>query len=381
MDYTKESFSFKLKKTLRYLKLYGPNRTYIKIKGQYHMNKSFDKLPQNKPNKNSKKHVGILGCGNYSYSVISHYLKKNYGNTIRGAMDIEINRSASIFKDFNLDYYTDNSNQIIEDPQIDLIYIASNHYTHAEYAIDALNNDKSVHIEKPHVVNESQLERLIHAMKKSKGKVRVGFNRPASRFGKLIEDYLRNEDGSTMINWFVAGHEINPDHWYFHDKEGGRVLGNLCHWTDFCYRMIEEDKRYPIRIIPSRSEKADCDISVTYVFGDGSIATITFSAKGHTFEGVREKLNLHKGNTLISMDDYETMRVDVVEKKRTYRNIFRDHGHELSIKESYAMISKNSDGETMKYIYETADLFLKTKIALETQKEVTIKPFEESPLF
>ncbi len=122
--------------------------------------------------------------------------------------------------------------------------------------------------------------------------------------------------------------KLIPDHWYFHEKEGGRILGNLCHWTDFCYRMIPEDKRYPIRIIPSRSEKADCDISVSYVFGDGSIATITFSAKGHTFEGVREKLNLHKGNTLISMDDYETMRVDVVEKKKVYKNIFRDHGHE-----------------------------------------------------
>tara|TARA_R110000822_G_scaffold30143_2_gene88173 strand:+ start:11188 stop:12333 length:1146 start_codon:yes stop_codon:yes gene_type:complete len=381
MDYTKESISFKLQKTLRYLKLYGPIRTYIKIKGQYHMNKSFDVMPQNKLKKSNKKHVGILGCGNYSYSVLSHYLKKNYGKVIRGAMDIEINRSASIFKDFGLDYYTDNPREIIDDSQIDLIFIASNHYTHAEYAIEALDNGKSVHIEKPHVVNQSQLERLILSMKRSKGKVRVGFNRPASKFGKLILEYLNNEEGSTMINWFVAGHEINPDHWYFHDKEGGRILGNLCHWTDFCYRMISEEDRYPIRIIPSRSEKADCDISVTYVFGDGSIATITFSAKGHTFEGVREKLNLHKGNTLISMDDYETMRVDVIDKKKVYKNIFRDHGHELSIKESYDLVTKNNKGESTKYIYETADLFLRTKDALETQKEIIIKPYEESPLF
>ena len=322
MDYTKESISFKLQKTLRYLKLYGPIRTYIKIKGQYHMNKSFDVMPQNKLKKSNKKHVGILGCGNYSYSVLSHYLKKNYGKVIRGAMDIEINRSASIFKDFGLDYYTDNPREIIDDSQIDLIFIASNHYTHAEYAIEALDNGKSVHIEKPHVVNQSQLERLILSMKRSKGKVRVGFNRPASKFGKLILEYLNNEEGSTMINWFVAGHEINPDHWYFHDKEGGRILGNLCHWTDFCYRI-----------------------------------------------------------TLISMDDYETMRVDVIDKKKVYKNIFRDHGHELSIKESYDLVTKNNKGESTKYIYETADLFLRTKDALETQKEIIIKPYEESPLF
>ena len=378
MDYTKESTSFKFKKALRYLKLYGPIRTYVKIKGQYHMNKSFDVLPQNKSELSKKKHVGILGCGNYSYSVLSHYLKKNYGNIIRGSMDVDKNRSASIFKDFGLDYYTNNSNDIIEDEQIDLVYIASNHYTHAEYAIQALNQGKSVHIEKPHVVNRPQLDRLIQTMKTSKGKVRIGFNRPASRFGKLIMKYLEKEQGSTMINWFVAGHEINPDHWYFHDKEGGRILGNLCHWTDFCYRMISAENRFPIRIIPSRSEKADCDISVTYIFGDGSIATITFSAKGHTFEGVREKLNLHKGNTLISMDDYETMRVDVLDKKKRYTNFFRDHGHELSVKQSYELISKNTEGESIKYIYETADLFLKTKEALESQKELIVKPYEDS---
>ncbi len=53
----------------------------------------------------------------------------------------------------------------------------------------------------------------------------------------------------------------------------------------------------------------------------------------------------------------------------------------LSVKESYELVSKNTDGESIKYIYETADLFLKTKEALETQKEIIIKPYEESLLY
>ena len=40
------------------------------------------------------------------------------------------------------------------------------------------------------MVNEDQLDRLIDAMKSSKGKVRLGFNRPTSRFGKLIFEKL-----------------------------------------------------------------------------------------------------------------------------------------------------------------------------------------------
>ena len=378
MDYTKENFSFKLKKSLRYLKLYGPSRTLVKVKGQYHMKKKFNDFPFIENRESPNKKVGILGCGNYSYAVINYYLKKNFGKVIRGAMDIDKNRAASIWKDYQLDYFTDSSKKIIDDPAIDVVFIASNHFTHAEYAIEALNSGKHVHIEKPHVVNEEQLIRLTRAMENSSGKVRLGFNRPGSRLGKIILDQLKTEKGTAMINWFVAGHEIDPEHWYFDEKEGGRVLGNLCHWTDFTYQMIAEEDRYPIRIIPARSEKADCDISVSYVFGDGSIATITFSAKGHTFEGVREKLNLHKGNTLITMNDYESMRIDVVQKKKTYKNIFRDHGHEENIKQSYRLIDSASQGESVKYVYETGDLFLKTKTALETQKEVVVHSYENS---
>ena len=57
------------------------------------------------------------------------------------------------------------------------------------------------------------------------------------------------------------------------------------------------------------------------------------------------------------MDDYEKMRVDVVDKKTIYKNVFRDHGHQHNITRSYEMISKNKDGESLKYIFESADLF------------------------
>ena len=60
MDYTKQNLSFKIRKTLRYLKLYGPTRTLIKVKGQYHMNKKFSEMPKLKKTSN-KQVVGLLG--------------------------------------------------------------------------------------------------------------------------------------------------------------------------------------------------------------------------------------------------------------------------------------------------------------------------------
>ena len=77
MDYTTQNLSFKIKKTIRYLKLYGLSRTLVKVKGQYHMKKLYDKnnLPKLK-NPTKGRHVGILGSGNYAYGVIAFYLKK-----------------------------------------------------------------------------------------------------------------------------------------------------------------------------------------------------------------------------------------------------------------------------------------------------------------
>jgi predicted dehydrogenase len=384
MDYTTQKLTFKLKKLLRYFNLYGLQRTLIKVKGQYHMKKKYDRLPSQSGLPGKGGHIGLIGCGNFPFSNIAYYLKKNYGRVIRGAMDIDINRAASIYEEYGLRYFTDDANKIITDPEIDLIYIASNHASHAEYAIEALKAGKSVHIEKPHVVRLDQLERLCAAMTESSGKVGLGFNRPDSRIGESIKHYLGTQSGSSMFNWFIAGHEISPEHWYFKEEEGGRVLGNLCHWTDFVFQLIAPEDRHPITITPTRGEKSDCDIAITYVFGDESIAAITFSAKGHTFEGVRERFAAHRGNVLISMDDFKDLTVEVVDKKHKVSPFFRDHGHELNIKRSYEMVrpkeGKSFAGCSIEYVWETANLFLKTRDALEENKQIAVAAFEESDL-
>jgi predicted dehydrogenase len=337
------------------------------------MKKQFKALPKKNYGKQDDKHVGLLGCGNYAYSNIAYYLKKNYGSVIRGVMDINEHRAASLCQDYCANYYTTVPEDIIEDDAIDLVYIASNHATHAEYAIEALKRGKNVHIEKPHVVSLDQLQRLVKAAEESSGKIMsVGYNRPWSDIGVTIKNYLAKEHGAAMLNWFVAGHELDPDHWYFKEEEGGRILGNLCHWTDFTFNMIDAEHRYPITIIPARSQKSDCDIAVSYIFGDGSIAAITFSAKGHTFEGVREKLAAHRGNVLVSMDDFQKLVIEVVDKKIKKHPIFRDHGHEKSICGSYQAHKDQVDGQNLKYVYETAELFLKTRDALEKNQTVII---------
>jgi predicted dehydrogenase len=132
------------------------------------MKKQYNSLPKVQSRRQDGGHVGLIGCGNFAFSNIAYYLKGNCGCVIRGAMDIDIQHTASLYEEHGLHYYTDDADEIISDPAIDLVYIASNHATHAEYAIGALRAGKAVHIEKPHVVHQNQLERLCSAMTESR---------------------------------------------------------------------------------------------------------------------------------------------------------------------------------------------------------------------
>ncbi len=378
-DYTKKPLPFKVKKVLRYIKLYGINRTVYKIKGTLHSKRRYEKLPTFKTPPPKGGYIGLLGAGNYAFSTLAYYITKYAGRgAIRACMDIDIHRAASLFEEYSLKYYTDRAEEIIEDPEIKLIFIASNHATHAEYAIQALERGKSVHIEKPHVVTEDQLVRLCRAMLHSGGKVNLGFNRPKSHLGKKIAEALASQSGPAMFNWFIAGHQIDPDHWYWKPEEGGRVLGNLCHWTDFTLSMVPAEKRFPITINPTSWEKSDCDIAVTYVFGDGSIAAITFSAKGHTFEGVKERFAAQRENALITMDDFQHLTVEIIDKKEKVTLPHRDHGHGANVRYSLDMLERDLPGESVRYVWDTGELFLKTREALETDKKITVWGWEKT---
>jgi predicted dehydrogenase len=377
MDYTAAPPLFRIRKTLRYLRLYGLRRTSVKVAGQYHMQRRYSTLPPNDLKRSADARVGIIGCGNYAFTIIAYYLKKNYGSVIRGCMDVDANHAASLFERYKAAYYTTDADKLIADPAIDVVFIASNHASHAEYAIKALSLGKDVHIEKPHAVRYDQLERLCKAAASSEGRVlSLGYNRPRSRIGTKIREALWAQPGELMQNWFVAGHEIPADHWYFRPEEGGRVLGNLCHWTDFTFQMMPPERRFPIEITPTRSIKSDCDIAVSFTFGDGSIGIVTFSAKGHAFEGVKERYAAHRGNALITMDDFQHLVIDVVDKKYELSCGIRDHGHETSIRHSYELSQNQSaPGCSVADIWETGTIFLSTKEALDTNRPITVRSF------
>jgi len=380
-SYFEKSLSFKIRKVLRYFELYGVPRTIVKVKGQMHMRarEGFEAdIWENHGCKtlgSTSKNVGIIGCGSFAYSVIAYYLKKYDKSFLKAAMDTNAARARSLVEGYDGVFATTNPSAILDDPDIDFIYIASNHASHGDYAIEALRKGKHVHIEKPHVVTQAQLDALIRAMDDHPElNVFLGFNRPKSEHFKRLCSQLEHETGPLMINWFVAGHKIDDDHWYFKPEEGGRILGNLCHWSDLTLELIAPEFRFPCRIIPTSQLRAKSDFVTALEFADGSLASITFSAKGHTFEGVREVLNVHKGDVLAEIKDFKSLYITRGYKRKLYRSRFREHGHRENIINSLQVVRGNAVGCKISrdHIITTARLFLAIREAHDTGKPVTL---------
>lgn len=379
-SYFDKPIFFQMRKAARYVALYGVGTTLTKVRAQFHMRAKapiegarWDN-PAVRQADHADRFVGIIGCGTFAYAIVAGYLSRKAPNFLRGVYDVESARAKALCARYGGSYAATDADAIIDDPKIRLVYIASNHASHAEYAIRALRAGKHVHIEKPHVVTQDQLDRLNAAQRETGGMVFLGFNRPRSEHFRRIARALSAQPGPLMINWFVAGHEIAPGHWYFDEAEGGRVLGNLCHWTDLTLRLVGPERAFPISIVPVTAPGATSDFCVGFRFGDGSVGAITFSAKGHTFEGVREVLKVHRGDALIEMHDFKSSVVEIVEKKKRYVSMYRDHGHSANVLNSFEAVREGdaSRSTSVNYSNATARVFLAVREALDTGETIVL---------
>jgi len=147
LDYLKAPVWFKIAKVARYVRLYGPRRTWMKVLAQIHMRRQYKGASVVHKSARGAGHVGLIGCGSFAYSTIGYYLKRNFGRVLRSAMDVDQGRACSLGAAYGAGHCTTSSRDLIDDPEIDLVYIASNHASHAEYAIEAVGRVQTVHID------------------------------------------------------------------------------------------------------------------------------------------------------------------------------------------------------------------------------------------
>ena len=63
---------------------------------------------------------------------------------------------------------TANPNEIIEDPEVDAVFVLTRHNLHAEFVVKALEANKKVFTEKPLALSREQLDQIAEAQRLSR---------------------------------------------------------------------------------------------------------------------------------------------------------------------------------------------------------------------
>ena len=199
--------------------------------------------------------------------------------------------------------------EVINDPNVDVVFIATPHDTHADLVVEALEAGKHVFCEKPLAMTEEELDRI--EMRSSSGKVlQVGFNRRHAPAIVKAKEVLGSSGGPLVITYRVNAGELPDSHWYKDRRFGGRLIGEACHYIDLC-GFLCDDQQPEVHLFGSgvgEKQLAE-DFIISLRYPDGSLATITYGSAGHP-SMPKERIEVVGRGHSIEIDQVQSLSCD-----------------------------------------------------------------------
>lgn len=223
-----------------------PIDEYIKIYGNIGASKSIASILKYNENSNltpsttiklkdatfseSKGVIGIIGSGNFTKMTMLPALK-NTGAHYKYIASAGGVTGTALAKKHGFTHSTTNYQEILNDPEVDVILITTRHDKHASMTVESLTAGKHVFVEKPLALNNEQLQKIIEVYHSNSKTLTVGFNRRFSPHSIKVKSMIGNAP-INVIATMNAG-AIPPNVW-IHDMNvgGGRIIGEACHFID-----------------------------------------------------------------------------------------------------------------------------------------------------
>jgi predicted dehydrogenase/threonine dehydrogenase-like Zn-dependent dehydrogenase len=195
---------------------------------------------------------------------------------------------------------------VVEDPDTDVVVIATPHDTHAELAALALRAGRHVWCEKPLALSMAELDQVATAWQDSGQQLAVGFNRRWSPAVLAARALLAEAAGPKLLVYRVAAGPVPDGHWYHDRRHGGRLLGEVCHFVDTAQALIGAQIEEAAGL-PGGGEPGD-DSAVSLRFTDGSLATIAYASV--PARAGKEWIEVTTGQHRIVIDDFRRATAD-----------------------------------------------------------------------
>lgn len=128
---------------------------------------------------------GIIGCGDVTEVKSGPAFQQIKGSKLVAVMRRDAAKAADYAKRHKVGKWYSNADELINDPDVNAIYIATPPDAHAFYTLRALQARKPVYVEKPMALNTAQAQQMVEASRKYKLPVYVAYYRRA------LSDFLK----------------------------------------------------------------------------------------------------------------------------------------------------------------------------------------------
>jgi predicted dehydrogenase/threonine dehydrogenase-like Zn-dependent dehydrogenase len=223
--------------------------------------------------------IGFIGAGNYASGAL---LPRLVGLPNADLTHVATTRSLSAVnaqRRFGFTTASTDADAVLEDENLDAVFIVTRHHTHADLVCRALRTGKAVFVEKPLALTGDELDRIVEVIAEAgNDRLMVGFNR---RFAPLLTE-LKAQFGpacsSAMTRYLVSAGPLAADSWYRNDAlEGSRFTGEGGHFIDTLSWWVDS---LPEEVYAAPGPHDD-DVQVTVRFGNASSSIITYATGGN----------------------------------------------------------------------------------------------------
>lgn len=317
--------------------------------------------------------IGFIGAGSYAQSHLLPNIPKDIGAVLKGVMTGTGTGARSVGERFGFEFCTCNEHDVLGNDQINTVFIASRHDTHAPYVLGALRAGKHVFVEKPLCLTGEELAEIaqVYAESPKQLHVIVGFNR---RFSPLAQEIKKKiGTGPIAMHYRVNAGFIPGDSW-IQDPEvgGGRVIGEVCHFIDFFIFMCGALPR-SVHAVAMRTTTGILDtLAITLEFYNGSIGSISYFANGDK-SLAKEKVEVFANGAVYQLDDFKTLTVYAKGKKKEKKLFVQDKGQQVEI-QGFIKAIANGDKPVISFeeIHSATLVTLKALESLRARQAVEI---------
>jgi predicted dehydrogenase/threonine dehydrogenase-like Zn-dependent dehydrogenase len=273
--------------------------------------------------------VGLVGAGAFATSVLLPAMKKVPGIELVGVCSGRGMTARQTADRFNFQFAAADLAELLGDPTINTIAIATRHDMHASQASAALAASKHVFVEKPLALDSEELLEVAKAWSLHPQVLSVGYNRRFSGLAASMKTFLEDAQEPLVMQYRVNAGQVPIGHW-IQDPEvgGGRIIGEVCHFVDLLTFLVGS---LPVsvsgRSLPNRGRYADDNLVATIQFADGSIGEIVYVANGDKAYP-KERLEVFGGGSVALLDDFRVLQTTRSGRTRTQRTrLTQDKGH------------------------------------------------------